>query len=174
MKFPERSESRSKHILKMKPEESITGIFRGDIYTFRQHWENKKAFPCLEINCPRCDAGQKSSFRFQLNFIFKENAVLVSKIFEQGWTVMEQLEELNKDYPLEMTLVKITRKGNGTDTTYTILPAKDFLVKPAQEKEIAKVQLHVLEPAAAVGAKQAASAVDMPDDDEGEEVAFPA
>jgi hypothetical protein len=146
MKFPERSDGKGKHIVKLKPEESITGIFLGEIHSFNQHWDNKKSYTCTGSgSCSYCQDGQKSSYRFQLNFITKENAVYVAKIFEHGWKVMQQLEELNKDYPLELTWVKITRRGNGTDTTYAILPIKDFLLTSSQKKELEKVQLHVLD-----------------------------
>jgi hypothetical protein len=64
----------------------------------------------------------------------KEGAVYVPKIFEQGLMVYNQLRELNEEYGLDEIVVKITRNGTGTDTTYSILP----LLKQAISKETLK------------------------------------
>lgn len=134
----------SKHFLKLKDKESITGVFRGDPYDFRQHWVNKKSQVCVGDGCPLC-VDNKSSFRFRINFITKENEEYVAKVLEQGWTVYEQLREMHRsDYNLEKTIVRITRNGVEKQTTYLIMPRPDGAVKPELEKILGKVELHDL------------------------------
>lgn len=117
----------SKNFLKLKDKESIQGIFRGELHEFFVLWENGKS---REVE-PGFPGGK---FRFRVNFVVKEGAVYVPKIFEQGLMVYNQLRELHNEYNLEQTVVKITRNGLGTDTTYSILP----LLKQALSKEAMK------------------------------------
>jgi hypothetical protein len=101
--------------LKLKDQESVTGIFRGNTHEFFSVWENKKA-----IIVPEGTPGAK--FRFRVNFVVKDGTTYVPRIFEQGQTVYEIMAELHEEYNLEQTVVKITRKGTELDTTYTLLP----------------------------------------------------
>lgn len=137
----------SKHFVKLKNDkDSIVGIFRGEPHLFRQHWINKRSFLCSENSeCEHCKSKNKSTFRFRINFITKENNVYVAKVFEQGFTVYGLLKSLHEtDYPLEKTVLRITRSGTGQDTTYTILPIPKGEVTPELEKMLASVQLHDL------------------------------
>jgi hypothetical protein len=148
MQFREDSEGSSKNLIKLKDKESITGVFRGEVVEFRQHWENKQSSLCTGDGCQKCADGKKPSFRFRLNFIVKEGDALVAKIFEQGWTVYGQLREINKDYPLNQNFVKISRSGSGqNDTSYTILPVKNSLLTKEQEAQASAVPLLDLDPA---------------------------
>lgn len=119
-------ESGSKHFLKLKDKESISGIFMGNLYEFFILWENKKSREVAE-------GTPDAKFRFRINFVSKEGAVYVPKIFEQGSIVYRQLAELHEEYDLEKTVIKITRNGMGTDTTYSLLP----LLKQVITKEVA-------------------------------------
>lgn len=114
----------SKNFVKLKDKESIEGIFRGDIHEFFVLWENGKSKEVTE-------GTPEAKFRFRINFVIKEGAVYVPKIFEQGLTVYNQLRELNNEYGLDGIVVKVTRNGTGTDTTYSTLP----LLKKALTKE---------------------------------------
>lgn len=167
MDFPELKQSAIKNIMKMKAGESVTGVFRGEVYTFKSHWNGSYSSACDGADCKFCANNNKPKTRFRLNFVTKENAVLVAKVFEQGYKTMQDLKELNKEYPLEKHWVKITRTGNSaSDTKYTILPIKNSELTKAQEAEIAKIQLNILDPVSALGASQAASATDAPEEDE--------
>lgn len=140
--FIEKSEGDNRSYVKLKDKESLRGVFRGAPHDFKIHWLNNRSHPCTgRPDCPHCMAGDKPKFRFNLNFVTKENDQYVVKVFEQGWTVYEQLREINKDYPLEHTLVKITRNGSGTDTTYTILPLPNGTLTADQEAVISKLPL---------------------------------
>src|SRR6185312_16723655 len=109
--------------IKLKDKESIVGVFRGDPYDFKQHWMQNGSQICPGAGCNECIKGMKPSFRFRLNFVTNEHGKYVARVFEQGRAVYGQLASLNNSgYPLEKTVVKITRTGNDKATTYTILP----------------------------------------------------
>lgn len=147
MKFPvEAGSMDSKNYLRLKDKESAKGLFVGDPYHFRMHWVQNKSVLCSEDNqCPHCNQGLKSSFRFRISFITKDGDDYVAKIFEQGWTVYETLQHLNADYDLEKHLVKISRSGSGpSDTSYTILPVPNGELTPELAKKLAAVPLHDL------------------------------
>lgn len=116
----------SKNFLKLKDKESVSGIFMGELHEFFVMWENGKSRVVS-------DGDEGAKFRFRVNFVIKEGAVYVPKIFEQGLTVYRQLSELNDEYGLESIVVKITRNGIGTDTAYSLLP----LIKQTISKEVA-------------------------------------
>lgn len=116
----------SKNFLKLKDKESISGIFMGNLHEFFVLWDNKKSREVTE-------GTPDSKFRFRVNFVTKEGAVYVPKIFEQGSSVYRQLSELHEEYDLEKTVIKITRNGSGTDTTYSLLP----LLKQVITKDVA-------------------------------------
>jgi hypothetical protein len=105
----------SKNFLKLKDKESVSGIFMGDIQEFYILWENGKSRVV-----PEGTSGAK--FRFRVNFLVKEGSVYVPRIFEQGLTVYRLLAELDHEYGLDTIMVKVTRNGTGTDTTYSALP----------------------------------------------------
>lgn len=117
MKFRDLPDSGgSKNFVKLKDKESISGIFMGDVHEFFTVWENGKT-----KHVPEDTPG--ASLRFRVNFVVKEGAVYVPKIFEQSKTVYRQLSELHEEYDLESIVVKITRNGSGkNDTTYSFLP----------------------------------------------------
>lgn len=123
--------------LKLKDGESKVGVFRGEIYEFHQVWENGKS----KVVEPDVD-GAKS--RFRLNFVSKEDGQYRSQIFEFGLMVYNQLAEIQDDYDLEKTGLKISRRGTGTDTTYIIIPSKEQPSASAL-KAIEAVGLNILE-----------------------------
>lgn len=141
MKFTKREVVQSEGsslFLKLKDGDSITGIFRGENHEFHVKWENGKSHLTNEHD-------QEGKPRFRLNFITKEDKRLVAKIWEFSVVVYNQLADLNEEYPLETTKVKITRRGSGTDTVYSILPLLKEPLTPAQIKEIESVSLNMLE-----------------------------
>lgn len=117
----------SKNYVKLKDKESVSGIFIGDIHEFHVVWEGNKTRIVPE-------GTPEAKFRFRLNFVVKEGTAFVPRIFEQGLTVYRQLAELNEEYGLDQIVVKITRNGIGTDTSYSLLP----LLKQEISKETAQ------------------------------------
>jgi len=129
--------------LKLVDMETVEGVFRGEINTFKQHWlSTGRSQLCTGRGCQLCEE-DAPKFRFQINFIMKENGQLVAKIFENGLRVYNALKDLHESgYDLEKTKVKIRRNGTGKDTIYTILPAKNGEVTPAVEAKLREVKLH--------------------------------
>ena len=122
--------------LKLKDGESVAGVFRGEPYIFYNKWVNGKT-QLVEEGCP------DGKMRFRLNFVVNEPTGLVVKIFENGRTVYDQLKEINDEYDLEKTIIKISRKGEKLETTYTILPLINKNVDSVLEK-INNLELHSL------------------------------
>lgn len=137
--------SNSQNLLKLKAGESVKGVFRGDPYEFKQHWEGGKPTLCLGLGmCPKCETGEnKALFRFHINIIVKENGESVAKVWEQGWTVFLALKALHEGgYDLEKYLMKISRTGSTkNDTVYSIVPVPNGLLSPVQLKELDSVKL---------------------------------
>lgn len=123
MKFkPRQTDSRA--YVKLKDGESITGIFVGEPFTYRQHWSEGKAQPCKGEGCDSCASGSKGSFRFRINLIVKEGENYIAKILEQGARFYDAITSLEESgYALEDHLMKISRRGSTmNDTTYSVLP----------------------------------------------------
>lgn len=132
--------------LKLKDKESVRGVFRGEPVDYRQHWVGGKGQVCTGAGCKSCEQGNRSGFRFRLNFIVNENGAFVSKVWEQGWTVYEQLSALGEDYNLEEHTIKITRNGSGKDdTTYSVVPVPNGALSKEQLQQVSTVKLHDLD-----------------------------
>lgn len=129
----------SKWYLKLKDKESVAGVFRGNPHEFYVVWENGKSNVVDESN-------PDGKFRFRINFVVKEGDNYAPKIFENSRTVYEMLKELSKEYDLETTVIKITRSGSGTDTTYSLLPLLKQALTPEATAHLAGLQLLELAP----------------------------
>lgn len=136
--MPTQESSGSSLFLRLKDGESVTGICRGEAYEFRQKWMNGKSTLVDESD-------PEGKLRFRLNFVTPEDGKLTAKIFEFGLVVYGQLSEINDEYPLEKTKIKITRRGTGTDTIYMILPILKEPISPKLMKDIEAVPLNILE-----------------------------
>lgn len=100
--------------IKLKDGERLVGVFKGNPYEFHHIFSEKRVVP---------EGTKGAAFRFRINFITKEGASYVPKVWEQGVTVYRMLKDLNESYPLEETVVEIKRSGSTKDdTTYSILP----------------------------------------------------
>ena len=143
MKFNKREVSSgggSDKFLKFKDGESKNIILRGEIFEFYNRWVGGKGQACGPN-----DPGATS--RFKVNAIIYEGGAFSAKIWEFPLTVYNQLADINSEYPLESTKIKVTRQGTGTDTVYHILPlvsAKDTL-SPAILKHIEAVPMNILD-----------------------------
>lgn len=143
MKFPKldapASEgSGSNLFLKLKDGESVTGVFRGELYEFFSKWTGNKSIVTSSLD-------PEGKQRFRANIVVYEDGQFRAKIWEFGRPVCAQLKDINDEYPLDKTKVKITRRGTGTDTTYMILP---ILKEPLSAKHLAEIEgvaLNILE-----------------------------
>lgn len=172
MKFKSKGSSNGgvggKDFLKLAPGGSVKGVFRGDPHEFHIHWVGNRSSLCPEdASCEMCREGtNKHKFRFRLNFLINENGAYVPKVFEQGWTFYCQLRDLHaSDYDLEKTIVKITRNGEGKNTTYTIIPVPNGVVTADLEKKLAAIALIPL-------GDDSAPEPDESGDDDNEDVPF--
>jgi hypothetical protein len=141
MKFSKREIVQSEGsglFLKLGDGESVTGVFRGDVYEFYSKWVGNRS----QLTTPEDPEGKS---RFRLNFVTKEGDRWTAKIWEFGTIVYNQLAELNDEYTLDETKVKVTRRGTGTDTTYSILPLLKEKFDLKTVEAIESVNLHALE-----------------------------
>lgn len=149
MKFKEHASEAgagSGSFLKISDGESVSGVFAGEVYEFYTKWLNGKSLVTTSED-------PEGKIRFRCNFITTEGTTqeLAVKIWEFPLMIYNNLKEINEEYPLEETKVKITRKGLGTNTEYTIMPlvgGKNAL-KPEQIKVLKQIPLLKLEKKAA-------------------------
>lgn len=130
--------------VKLKSGDSIRGVFRGEPHVFYSHWKDGRPYACEGRDiCGKCAVGDKTSFRFKINFIVKENETYVTKVWEQGWTVFLDLKALNEGgYDLEKFLMKISRTGSTmNDTKYSVVPVPNGQLSPIQLGHLANVKL---------------------------------
>jgi hypothetical protein len=134
--------SGGKDYLKIKDGESMRVIFRGDPVDFRIHWAQGKSSPCVESSCSHCASGNKSSFRFRINTVIKENGAYVPKIFEQGITTYKDLVALQQSgYNIENHVMTVTRHGTQKDTTYSILPLNNGAISQEIADKLKEIKL---------------------------------
>lgn len=132
-------ETNSKLFLNLADKESVRGVFIGDMAEHHVRWINGKTIDTTEDDL-------EAKVRFKCNFVVSDGGELVVKIWDFSLTVYQMLRDINEEYPLETTKLKITRNGVKTDTTYTIMPLvgpKDVLTAQ-QISVIGKMQLHSL------------------------------
>lgn len=149
MNFPDHeSGGETKPFVKLKDKESIKLILTGDPKIFHTHWVGATTSICPGRDvCDVCAGGQKNTFRVRWNAYVNVDGAYVAKVFEQGWTMYNQLKDLNVEYPLEKTVIKISRSGSGkNDTTYSVFPVPNGTVTPELQSKLAKVPLVDLSP----------------------------
>lgn len=133
--------------LKLKDGEKIQGVFMGDPHPFRQHWVGGRSYVCVgKAECEHCKAGDKSKFRFRINFLTKVDGVWTAKVYENGYGMYLDLKEMHEDsYELPTTLVSLSRAGEGTETKYRVMPVRDNGgMKAADFKRLAGIPLNAL------------------------------
>lgn len=130
--LPQKTNGGDSIFVKLEDGESVVGVFYGD----PEHANVKFDRVAKKwIKDP-------TAFRFRLNLVIEDQGVLVSKIYEGGSTVYTQLRELHKTgYTLPTTKVKLTRKGTGTDTVYTILPLPQGTLTAKEAQKYSSVPL---------------------------------
>ena len=142
--FPPRPKGLGKeNFLKLSDQEEVTGIFRGELITFKKHWVHGASTECLGSSCGICKEDPKNypMFRFRINFIvFKKNQ-WEAKIFEAGGGVYDLLTSLNKKMDLSQVLIEITRRGMKQNTKYDFLPRTDIPISQEMKKQIQAMEL---------------------------------
>lgn len=99
-------------------------------YTYRTHWDNKekKSYDCEGEGCKWCAKGNQPRNRWAYLVLVRDKKAPAIKVMEVGWSVFGTILELanDEDYgdPREYD-IKVTRKGSGLDTEYTVIPGKD-------------------------------------------------
>lgn len=141
MKFnKDLAESIGGNFLKLKDKESVYGMFRGDPREYNSLFVDGKG-----AEVPPGTPGSK--FRFRINFLLKVGDEYQMKIIENGATFYNQMADLNDEYPLETTVVKITRKGSGRDdTSYSILPILNATVSAETKAKLDAIPMFPLTP----------------------------
>lgn len=138
--------------LKLNDKEEVTGIFRGEIHTFKRHWVGNRSQECTGQNCPFCtakidpekDKENYPAFRFRVNFVTTVNGEWVAKIFEGGGELYDQLTNFDRKFDLTKTVVEIARQGLKQNTKYHILPRIDQPITKEMEAKLKSVSLLAL------------------------------
>jgi hypothetical protein len=131
------------NFLTLNDKEEVTGIFSGEIFTYKRHWSNNRSQECIGQDCPFCKAepDKYPAFRFRINFITTKDGKWVSKIFEGGGETYDQLASLDRKFDLSKTIVEITRRGLKQNTKYDILPLTNQPITKEMETKIKGVTL---------------------------------
>ncbi len=132
------------NFLKLNDNEEISGVFRGEIHTFKRHWVNQRSVECPgDDTCPICnvDPDNYPSFRFRINFITTKNGEWIAKIFEGGGELYDMLVTIDRKFDLSRTAVEITRMGLKQNTKYSVLPRLDMPITEAMEEKLSSVSL---------------------------------
>lgn len=129
--------------LKLESGSSVQGVLRGDATKFGIHWVGNRSVSCPGADdCEHCQNGERPKVRYLQNFVIYENGAYVAKLFEFGWTVLEQMANLAEDYDLSKWIIKISKTGQKLDTTYKVVPKPNGALTKDQEAAISAVQLH--------------------------------
>ena len=123
-------------------EEGITTIrLLSHSYSFRSHYikKERKSYDCTGdvSTCKWCQLGNRSGGKWAYMVLVRDEKAPAIKVMEAGWSIFETILNLakDKDYgdPRGYDL-KITRKGTGTDTSYTVIPGKDTKFNDKEDK----------------------------------------
>lgn len=137
--IPTKGDGKVGRWLHLKDGESAKGVFRGEAYEFFIKWDGGKS---SEVTSGTPGA----SSRFRLNFVTKIEGKYTAVTWEFGITVYNQLADLNELYPLETSVVVVSRQGaTKDDTRYTILPVPGAQLHGEQLKQIESVELNILQ-----------------------------
>jgi hypothetical protein len=150
MKFPKievkkRSEGSggSEMFLKIQDGESKILICRGERYEYAKLWNEGRS-----TVVPAGTPGASRAFR--MNVVVNESGKLVPKVWEFGVIICNMLADIHEEHPLDVTTLKVIRRGTGKDTEYGVLTTSKEKFSKEQLAEIAKLPLLNLEARPAV------------------------
>lgn len=99
---------------------------------FSQHWvqrTGKKSFVCLGTSqCPLCRAGNKAENKFAFSVVNLSDEAPSVQLMTVGMRLCGQLEKLNGDPktgPLDRMFWAVSKSGQSTKTSYSIMPVKE-------------------------------------------------
>lgn len=153
-KWESRGQAVGQFILKLEKDKAVTGVFRGEVVEFWQHWVDGRSTICpgrdqCEICKERDHEGKKidSRRRFRVNFVTKgADGNLTAYIFEGGKQVLDRLHAINEQVPLDRIWVTLTKTGEKMQTRTGVDPliGDKAMLTPAAEKQVRVVTLHDL------------------------------
>lgn len=145
MKIPKRDKvyDGPSNYLKLRDGESVIGILRGEMHSFRVKWENGSSTKLDEPDRNRHN-------RWKVNIVVKEGSGLVVKVFEYGVDLYDQfadiqeaLKETGKD--ISQIKLRISRRGTAMNTKYLVMPRSDDPISPSLMKELEQMKLVILD-----------------------------
>jgi len=99
---------------------------------FSQHWVNrpgKKSFVCLGTSdCPLCRTGNKPDNKFAFSVVNLTDEEPSAQLMTVGLRLCGQLEKMDRDPktgPLDRMYWAVSKSGQGTKTSYSIMPVKE-------------------------------------------------
>lgn len=99
---------------------------------FSQHWVNrpgKKSFVCLGTSdCPLCRIGNKADNKFAFSVVNLTDEEPSVQLMTVGLRLCGQLEKMDRDPktgPLDRMYWAVSKSGQGTKTSYSIMPVKE-------------------------------------------------
>lgn len=100
--------------------------------TFDQHWVNrsgKRSFVCLgTAQCPLCKRGNRAESKFAFSVVNLSDEEPSVQLMTVGIRLCNQLEKLDSDSktgPLDRLYWAVSKSGQGTKTSYSIMPVKE-------------------------------------------------
>ena len=121
--------------VKLKPNEKIVCAICGEPYPYKVKWQDGRTQIVPD------DSDIQANFRTAINcYIFAEKKM---KILDMGINLFKDVEKVKDKYSLDKKSYEIQRHGEGTKTTYSILP--DEPITDEQKNEINASPLNDLE-----------------------------
>ena len=100
--------------------------------TFDQHWVNrtgKRSFVCLgSERCPLCKRGNRPESKFAFSVVTLSDEEPSVQLMTVGIRLCKQFEKLDSDTktgPLDRLYWAVSKSGQGTKTSYSIMPVKE-------------------------------------------------
>lgn len=160
MKFPPRQQGESGEgtgtFLRLKDGETVTGILRGDIYTFYSIG--------FGADTRVVEQGKGGKRKYRHNFVVKDGSGYAARVWEFGPKIYDTLSALEQGgWDLQNTLLTISRTGSTKENTkYTVTPNKKEPSEAAM-KAMAELELNELaHDKRAAAAEKAQDASDEP------------
>jgi len=117
---------------KFDEEVQLIKFLSPDPMSFSQHWvqrTGKKSFVCLGTSdCPLCRAGNKADSKFAFSVVNLSEDEPAVQVMVVGLRLCGQIEKLNNDPktgPIDRMFWAVSKSGQGTKTTYSIMMVKD-------------------------------------------------
>lgn len=127
--------------LKLKDGESVIGILRGEMHSFRMKWEGGQSIKLDEPDKSRHN-------RWKVNIAIEEGSDLVVKVFEYGVDLYDQfadIQDASKSKDITRFKIRISRRGTAMNTKYMAIPVVDDPISPSLRGKLEQVKLVILD-----------------------------